>query len=604
MTDADNHKFTRRDLTKALGAVGTASLAGCPSLNDGDGRDGDSDGGSDNQELGERVPSIGLNYFTGIYSTRFAEIACPNVQGTWGDMLGVDIEIQGKDVGSYVGEIVNGTYNYHLAFWSAQSFPQRLDPNWIVRDCYRIDGAGSRNQAGISLNYARYASCDYSEPAWQQETAPDESSRRDLVNSAIKQLAEDYMSIPLGPQAIYGAYDSSALDMDDIGSYGIANSNAFNVLRSHPKNGTEKVIATPIPDRIANRNPYMSPNPISRLVLEYSTLLAFGPDAELQPYLAEDWEVSDGAKTFTFTLRDATFQNGDPITASDVKFTFEFLENNAEDLAGAAPAGYESIETPDDKTVVVNFAEPALPFLRQGVIKVGILNEDIWAEADGNAADFTPPMGTASGPMTLTGFESKRRVEMETHTGHPEAPDPSDMDALVIRGYNNENTMVQALGAGEVMTTASMGYGSAQQAREFDNVETTSGLAHIPFTINPSYAQAPTKFKEFRQALGMAVNRREIAAVGFPESDIDIEFSPRPYWRSHPWAAPAESLPTFTDKPTGDREGARQVLADAGWGWDDQGNLHYPPDADLSPRWPDGEAPAEEDYPCLSKILG
>jgi peptide/nickel transport system substrate-binding protein len=62
-------------------------------------------------------------------------------------------------------------------------------------------------------------------------------------------------------------------------------------------------------------------------------------------------------------------------------------------------------------------------------------------------------------------------------------------------------------------------------------------------------------------------------------------------------------LPTFTDDPTGDAEGAQQVLVDAGWGWDDQDNLHYPADADLSPRWPDGEAPSPDNFPCLDTIL-
>jgi len=618
MSPDSDGEFTRRTLTRTLGAVGAAGLAGCSGLfggdDDGDG-DGDGDGGSGDDgspgdtggsdgELGERVPTININYFTGTYQTRLAEVVAPNLQDTLDEGLGVDSEIQGKTVGTAVGEITGGNFTYHIFPWSAQTFPDRLDPNWIVRDAYRIDGAGSRNEAGISLNYGRYASCDYSIPAWEQEQAPDEETRRELVNEAITQLAEDYMSIPIYPQATFGAWDTTAVEMVDIGEFGVSNLNAFNILRSNPINGTEKVIGANIPDRWVALNPYQSPNPLSRLLIEYSTLITYGPDLDLQPYLAEDWEVSNNSQRFEFTLRDATFQNGDPITASDVQFTFEFLEENGGDLPGGLSPNLESVETPDEETVVINFPQPSLSFLTDAVVRIGILNENVWAEADGQAAEFNPPQGTASGPFAVTEFESTRRIELEVHTGHPEAPDPSEFDELVIRAFDSDQGMVQALGAGDIMQAPNMGFSDGQSAGELENVEVAPSLAHIPFTITPSYAQPPTKFREFRQAMGMSVNRQELIAVGLPGEDVEPEFSPRPFWRTHPWAAPADQLPTFTDDPTGDVEGARQVLTDAGWGWDDDGNLHYPPDADISPLWSDGEAPSPEEFPCLEQILG
>lgn len=606
MSDNVERTISRRNLTKALGVVGATGLAGCAGNggDGGDGGDGSAGGFPDtDNELGERVPSLALNYFAGIYSTRFSEATVPIAKQNWKDGLGVDVEPQGKSVSTWVGEITGGTFAYNIAYSTAQTTPSRLDPNFVIRDFFRIDGAGSRNEAGISLNYGRYASCDYSIPAWEQETAPSEEQRREMVNEAQRVLAEDYAAIPVGPQGTFGAYDSAELDGVELGTFGINNHNIINIISAVPKNGTTKVMATPIPNRLRSLNPYLSPNPVPRLTYEYSTLLMYGPNADLRPYLAEDWEVSNEAKTYEFTLKDATFQNGDPITASDVKFSFEFLQENGGELQGGVAPGFESIETPDDSTVVVNFAESNPAFLSDTIVKVGILNEDVWADATENPANFSPPMGTASGPFAATEFESERLLVLETHDGHPMAPDPSEFDTLEFRGFSDENTMVQALGAGEIMTIASASFSSAQQAGEFDTVETTQGLAYIPNVLNPDFAQAPTKFQEFRQALGMAINRQEMLTVGLPGLDIDPELHPRPFWKTHPWAAPADMLPTFTDDPTGDFEGARQVLVDAGWGWDDEGNLHYPADADLEPRWPDGEAPSPDNFPCLDTIL-
>ena len=604
MSQNRHSDFSRRDLTKALATVSVTGFAGCSFQSGGDGDGGEENDGASNdgsQDLGERVPTISLRYFTNIWATGFFENTAPIAKDNW-EELGITTELEGSQVANYVGDLMGGKYNHQVSYLTGHTNPERLDPNFVIVDEYRIDGAGSRNEAGTSLNYGQYASCDYSVPAWDQETAADEETRRELVTEAQEVLSEDYMSIVIAPTGSYGAIDTDVLDPQDVGTFGINNRNIFFMLNTHPTDGGRK-ITTDDGQKLNARNPYLTSDPSARLLYEYSTLVAYGPDAELQPYLAEDWEISDGAKTFTFTLRDATFQDGAPITAGDVKFSFEFLENNHSDLPGAQSTGFSSVEAPDEKTVVVNFDEPSLSFLSRDILFVGILNPDVWEEADGAAGEFSPPNGRASGPFAMEEFEASRRMTLSTHTGHPEAPDPSDLSGLVVRAFNEETTIVQALGSGEVHQAPDISFNAFRQAGEKSNVETVAGLDYLPYALIPSFAQPPTKFSEFREALGMAVNRQEMQAVGLPGLDIDPELHSRPFIKRHPWAAPDDVLVKFTDQPTGDIEGARQVLADAGWGWDDQGNLHYPPDADTSPRWPEGEAPSPENYPCLDQIL-
>ncbi|MCA0848803.1 ABC transporter substrate-binding protein [Salipiger thiooxidans] len=45
--------------------------------------------------------------------------------------------------------------------------------------------------------------------------------------------------------------------------------------------------------------------------------------ASIQPELTESWEISEDGMTLTFTLKDATFQDGSPVTAEDVKWSFD-----------------------------------------------------------------------------------------------------------------------------------------------------------------------------------------------------------------------------------------------------------------------------------------
>lgn len=53
----------------------------------------------------------------------------------------------------------------------------------------------------------------------------------------------------------------------------------------------------------------------------YEGLVTLSDDGEIEPLLAESWEVSDDNRTYTFTLADGvTFSNGDPFTAETVKW--------------------------------------------------------------------------------------------------------------------------------------------------------------------------------------------------------------------------------------------------------------------------------------------
>jgi glutathione transport system substrate-binding protein len=52
-------------------------------------------------------------------------------------------------------------------------------------------------------------------------------------------------------------------------------------------------------------------------------LVNYGPDGKLSQELAQSYDVSPDALTYTFKLRDAKFHDGSPVTAQDVKASIE-----------------------------------------------------------------------------------------------------------------------------------------------------------------------------------------------------------------------------------------------------------------------------------------
>lgn len=116
----------------------------------------------------------------------------------------------------------------------------------------------------------------------------------------------------------------------------------------------------------------------------YSTLLRLKTGADIaygavviEPHLAERWEVSPDATTFTFHLRqgvkfaDVPPVNGRELTSADVKFSYEYTSRTGAVAAAKLPnstfgfmfEGLESVQTPDPYTVVVKFKDGFAPFL-------------------------------------------------------------------------------------------------------------------------------------------------------------------------------------------------------------------------------------------------
>lgn len=149
----------------------------------------------------------------------------------------------------------------------------------------------------------------------------------------------------------------------------------------------------------------------------YEPLASYNQAGTLVPFLAdeiptlENGGVAADGTSVTWTLRpDVTWSDGQPFTADDVVFTFEFIRNPL--VAAATAQFYEevkAVEAIDKYTVKITFASPtpawSVPFTGQTGL---ILPRHIFAESNGPNARAAlanlQPVGT--GPYQVVGFES------------------------------------------------------------------------------------------------------------------------------------------------------------------------------------------------------
>jgi peptide/nickel transport system substrate-binding protein len=130
----------------------------------------------------------------------------------------------------------------------------------------------------------------------------------------------------------------------------------------------------------------------------FQPLVAMDADQKLQPALAKSWEATDDT-TWTFKLDEkARFSNGEPFTAKDVVFSFCRILNNETGIGSGGTNTVRrivSIETPDDRTVLLKTAapQPVLPneLARIPMIWNGIVKHDKLTYAPKEGCGVTSP---------------------------------------------------------------------------------------------------------------------------------------------------------------------------------------------------------------------
>ena len=162
------------------------------------------------------------------------------------------------------------------------------------------------------------------------------------------------------------------------------------------------------------------------------------------PMLAKSWTISEDALTYQFDLVEGVkFHDGSDFTASDVRFVFE--RNAGDESKNKEKAifnGIETIETPDDHTVVVTLKAPNGLFLFKLALAASVMVDP--ASVETNA---TNPVGT--GPYKFVKWTKGDSVELEKFAGHRNAANVQ-IKTVKFRFINDATAQVNALLAGDL----------------------------------------------------------------------------------------------------------------------------------------------------------
>lgn len=302
----------------------------------------------------------------------------------------------------------------------------------------------------------------------------------------------------------------------------------------------------------------------------YNGLVRYDENLEIVPDLAESWDVTDDGATWTFSLRDdVVWHDGEPFTSEDVAFTFEeallpFQSRMAASLTGVL----ESIETPDEQTVVFNFSEPYGPLLQQlHVSDAPILAAHVYEGVeDIQTADANlEPVGT--GPFRFVSYAPDSEVRLERNPDYFKEGLPL-LDELVMQIIPEDSNQVIALEAGEVDWL----WGAP--GPDLERLEATGDYEFLQTPFNPGGANCimTVSFNLDRPILQDQAVRTAFAHA----LDRDVYLERILFGSGRVAEAPISSGIPFAhaddlDMPTFDPERANTLLDEAGWVRDGEG---------------------------------
>jgi peptide/nickel transport system substrate-binding protein len=278
------------------------------------------------------------------------------------------------------------------------------------------------------------------------------------------------------------------------------------------------------------------------------------PGQPLAPSLAESWSLSDDRLTYEFVLRKgAKFHDDEPVTAEDVKFSFERYRGTS---AKAIKDRVAAVETPDPQRVRFKLRQPWPDFLTfyASATGAGWIVPKKYVEKVGEDGYKKVPVG--AGPYKFVSFTPGVELTLEAFDQYWRKT-PS-VRRLVFRVIPDESTRLAALKRGDVDIVYSIRGELAEELQQ------TKGL-----TLRPVYPpgtfwlyfpdqwdpKSPWHDQRVRLAASLAIDGKTInQALTLGHSKLTGSIIPDSF--EYYWQPPA---------PMYDPAKAKQLLTDAGY---------------------------------------
>lgn len=277
--------------------------------------------------------------------------------------------------------------------------------------------------------------------------------------------------------------------------------------------GAELVIA--IPNNPSTFDPVNSANHDAMVVTQsvFENLVGVDVEGNLYPQLAARLPaITNGGMTYTFDLREGVvFQNGQPFTAEDVKYSFDYVlepKNNA--LRRPLFDRIASVVIENKYRVRFELSEPYRPILQYMQKYMGIFPA---GSREKYSADHfkASPIGVGTGPGIFVEWKQNDRVVLRKNPTYWKKNTPK-WDKAIVRVIPDENSRVAYLLTGNVDVISAPSPKDLVMLKQKPAIRVGQRLALGGWFFMPiNNKKAPFDDTNFRRAIATAIDRDMIA---------------------------------------------------------------------------------------------
>ena len=265
------------------------------------------------------------------------------------------------------------------------------------------------------------------------------------------------------------------------------------------------------------------------------------PGNIMTPSLAESWTVSKDGLTYEFVIRkNARFHNGDPVTADDVKFTFERYKGAGGKLLKDKVKEVQVVAPNRARFVLKEQWPDFMAFYGTSATGAGWIVPKKYIEKVGEEAYKKAPVG--AGPYKFVSFTPGVELTLEAFGDYwRKAP---SVKRLVMRSIPDETTRAAAVKTGEVDAAYLFSGAVAEDLKRSPGVRVVAPLLYGVYWLDfldQWDPKSPWHDRRVRQAASLAIDRNSInqaemlglgkpaGAFVPPEFEFSLKMDPPPF---------------------------------------------------------------------------
>ncbi|MEI6451617.1 MAG: ABC transporter substrate-binding protein, partial [Actinomycetes bacterium] len=300
--------------------------------------------------------------------------------------------------------------------------------------------------------------------------------------------------------------------------------------------------------------------------LGYNFLTGYDREYKPAPELARRWETSADGKTWTFHIIEGMkWQDGAPLTAHDIAFTYNLIRETRDAAYAQYLSGVTSVTAPDDATLVIETRRPNAGML---ALSIPILPAHIWKKADPeNLGGFRNWPLVGSGPFRVAELEKGKWMRLAANPDYPqELGGPPTIDEVYFVISRNADAMIQDYKAGDLDAIVNW---PATYYKILKSLPGTTAVAAPAIGFHElgfnCWASPRSKGDPLlrdvavRQAIALAIDRDRINATSMAGLAVPGTSLISPVQGLWHWEVPAGQKVAY------DPEKAKQILEDAGY---------------------------------------